>query len=124
MKKLFTVALLTLLATGCTSAYTGACQTNGKKTQPYNDNAHYFSVNCTEYCSVQMPDLCRNSPLEMIQAVQDALLENDKTRCTKFGYVTGTEAMSNCLMKVHTNREATQGDQTPVVEEGAQKMLE
>jgi PBP1b-binding outer membrane lipoprotein LpoB len=110
MKKLIAIALLTLLSTGC--AYKGACQTDGISSQPYNDNKRYSSVACTEYCSVQIPGLCRNSPSEMMQAVQDKHFENDKMRCTKFGFETGTEAMSNCLMKENTNRESALAAQT------------
>lgn len=109
MKKLLAIALLTSLSAGC--AYKGACQTDGISSRPYNDNSRYSSVTCTEYCSVQIPGLCRNSPSEMMQAVQDKNFENDKLRCRKFGFAEGTVGMSNCLMKENANRESAMAAQ-------------
>lgn len=107
MRKLFATALLALLSTGC--AYKGACQINGQyNAEPYKDNSRYSSVTCTEYCSVQIPGLCRNSPSEMMQAVEDKHFEQDKNLCAKYGIADKTEAMTNCLMKERADRVAAQ----------------
>lgn len=112
MKKLFVLCLLTMLSIGCTPAYKGACSanTNGQS-RPYKDNSKYSSVICTEYCSVRIPGICRDSHVEMFKAVEDAYLEQDKARCSKYGFVNGTEGMTHCLMKAHDDREAAKSKQ-------------
>jgi hypothetical protein len=89
----------------------------------------YFTldINCTKYCSERLPNFCRATASELIEADRSSLIksqnflaeqrealrieaenkqiENDKAECSKYGIAENTEAMSYCLLRANETRE-------------------